>query len=231
MTGHSRSRWIFLVLSLATAGVCVSLGLWQLARLDHRRAANGLARVTRALPPRIYPGGEYLAQDVPVTATGTYDFAHEFVLRGRAHDGAPGVEIATPLRMAGADTALIVVRGFVPSDDAMSVDRTKLHEDGVLTVRGIAFAIPIEGVPVARNNDTTWDRLPGAWLKDHFPYPVYPYALWQSRDSGMTGFPIRTGAPGLSDGPHLNYALQWFGFAVIFAGGGIAYTFRKRDDG
>ena len=230
MTGHPRSRWIFLALALATSGVCVALGFWQLARLDQRRAANGLARVTRAMPPRIYPGGEYLAPDVPVTATGTYDLEHEFVLRGRAHDGAPGVEIATPLRMAGTDTALIVVRGFVPSDDAMTVDRRPLREEGVRTVHGIAFALPPVGVPVARNNDTTWDRLPGAWLKGHFPYPVYPYALWQTRDSGMTGFPIRTGAPALNDGPHLNYALQWFAFALIFAGGGIAYTIRKRDE-
>lgn len=229
MTGHHRPRWIFLALALTTAAACVALGLWQLARLDHRRAANGIARITRALPPRIYPGGGYLAPDVPVTATGTYDSEHQFVLRGRAHDGAPGVEIATPLRMAGTDTALIVVRGFVPSDDAMTVDRSALREEGVRTVHGIAFAMPMVGIPVLRNNDTTWDRLPGAWLRDHFPYPVYPYALWQSRDSGMTGFPIRLGAPALTDGPHLNYALQWFGFAIIFAGGGIAYSFGKRN--
>ena len=223
-----RSRWVFLFFALATALVCSGLGVWQLRRLGARRSANALARAARALPPRVLPGIGALAPDLTIIATGSFDQGHEFVLRGRAHDGAPGVEIATPLRMAGTDTALIVLRGFVPSDDAMSVDRSKLPEPGTRTVRGILFATPEVGIPLERRGDTTWDRIPGRWMRDHLPYPVYPFVLWQVRDTGMAGFPIRLGAPELTDGPHLNYALQWFAFAVIFGGGGIVFAGRKQ---
>ena len=226
-----RSRWIFLCFAIATALICSALGIWQLRRLDARRKANALASAERSRPPRRLPGGGALAADAAVVATGSFDFDHEFVLRGRAHDGAPGVEIATPFRMAGTDTALIVLRGFVPSDDAMSVDRAAIREEGVRTVHGILFAMPETGVPLARQGDTTWDRIPGEWMRTHLPYPVHPFVLWQARDSGMKGFPVRLGAPALSDGPHLNYALQWFAFAMIFGGGGIAFALRKRDEG
>jgi cytochrome oxidase assembly protein ShyY1 len=81
-----------------------------------------------------------------------------------------------------------------------------------------------------RNNDTTYDRIPGAWIRNsgRFPYPVYPYALWQEKDSGMRGFPIRVGAPELTAGPHLSYAIQWFAFALIFGIGGAVYLKRTR---
>jgi surfeit locus 1 family protein len=167
-----------------------------------------------------------------VVVTGTFDLDHEFVLRGRSHDGAPGVEIATPFRIEGSDTAIIVVRGFVPSNDAMSVDRKGLREEGVRTIHGVAFDILHDAIPVARNNDTTWDRIPGAWLQipGHFPYPVLRDALWQEQETGMSGFPIRLGPPPLSMGPHLSYAIQWFAFALIFAVGGFVHTLRKRDE-
>jgi len=164
---------------------------------------------------------------VRVVATGTYDLEHQFVLRGRAFDGAPGVEIATPLRMRGSDTALIILRGFVPSDDATSLDRSAIAEPGTRTIHGVAFLMGEVGIPVVRHGDTTWDRLPGRGMPTLLPYPVSPYAVWQEKESGMTGFPIRLGAPALSEGPHLSYAIQWFAFALIFGGGGIFYTFRR----
>jgi surfeit locus 1 family protein len=224
-----RSRWIFILFATGAVVTCTALGLWQLGRHSARSAANGLAWVARQVEPRIYPGGAYLAPDLRVIATGSFDHDHEFVLRGRSYDGAPGVEIATPFRMEGSDTAFIVIRGFVPSADAMSVDRGALREEGVRTIHGITFPLPLDGIPIVRNGDTTWSRIPGAWIQTagNFPYPVHPYALWQERDSGVSGFPIRMGAPELSGGPHLSYAIQWFAFALIFAVGGVAYMMKK----
>ena len=227
-----RSRLLFAGFVLVAVLVCIRLGLWQLGRHYTRKSANGIALVARAAEPRIYPGGEHLAPDLRVVATGSFDFEHEFVLRGRSHDGAPGVEIATPFRMAGSDTAFIVIRGFVPSNDAISVDRQALREEGVRTIRGVTFDILHVGTPLIRNNDTTWDRIPGAWMQlpGNFPYPVHPYGLWQEKESGMPRFPIRLGPPPLTGGPHLSYAIQWFAFALIFATGGIAYSLRKREE-
>lgn len=229
-SGQSGLPWLFLTIALLTGGVCTGLGIWQVRRLTARRAANAASELLRAEPPRTFPAGGALGSDVRVVATGVYDLDHQFVIRGRAHDGAPGVEIATPLRIPGSDTALIILRGFVPSDDATSVDRTALAEPGTRTVHGVAFLMSEVGVPLERHGDTTWDRLPGRGMRTLLPYPVSPYAIWQEKESGMTGFPIRLGAPPLSEGPHLSYAIQWFAFASIFGFGGIYYTFGKREE-
>lgn len=226
-----RSRWLFIILVLAAVLTCVRLGLWQLGRHFTRKSANELAAASRQTL-FTYPGTEQSFPGVTVVATGSFDFEHEFVLRGRAYKGAPGVEIATPFRIEGSDSAFIVVRGFVPSNDAISVDRGAIREEGVRTIRGIAFSIMNEGVPLVRNNDTTWDRIPGAMLQlpGKFPYPVFTNGIWQEKEKGMAAFPIRVGAPELTEGPHWSYALQWFAFAVIFAVGGTVYLRRTRDE-
>jgi surfeit locus 1 family protein len=231
MTGHPRFRWLFLACSLATAAVCARLGVWQIHRHVARTEANRFARIVRSTGFRPYPDSvPALAPEVGVVLRGSFDLDREFVIRGRAHDGAPGVEIATPFRIAGVEQAIIVLRGFVPSDDAMSVDLTALREPGERIIRGFLFPLPMDGEPLVRNNDTTWSRIPGAWIQLHFPYPVAAYALWQEKDSGMAPMPIRLGAPTLDKGPHLNYALQWFAFAIIFSGGGIVFAFRTREE-
>ena len=229
MSGHHRSRWIFLGFSLATAGVCVALGLWQLRRLAARRASNAAAHQVRSAAPLVLSDAIQPVADVQVIATGEFDLEHQFVLRGRAHDGAPGVEVATPFRIAGQSRAYLVIRGFVPSDDAISVDLAPLREAGPRTIRGVTFEIPVtgdSGAPLDRNGARTWARLDRGAVAT-VPYPVADVAIWQAKDSATSPIPIRLGAPVLSDGPHLNYALQWFAFAIIFAGGGIAYTFRR----
>lgn len=226
---NGRSRWIFLTLSLTVAGVCIALGRWQLRRLAARRAANAVAAEMRSGAPRALADGDEPPADARVVATGAFDLDHQFVLRGRVYEGTPGVMVATPFRVAGGQRAYLVVRGFVPSDDAITVDLAPLAEPGPRTIRGITFAIPStpdSGAPLVRNGATTWARLDRSPLA-HLPYPVAGVAIWQERDSGMAGVPIRLGAPALTEGPHFNYAIQWFAFALIFAGGGIAYTFHR----
>lgn len=228
-----RSRSIFLILALSTAGVCTYLGFWQISRHRERAEANALAEAARRRPAVVLPGPiDAMVPLAPVTLTGEFDHDHEIVLRGRAHQGAPGVEVATPFRLAGDSVAVIVIRGFVPSDDAFGIDRSAIREPGPRTIHGETFALDSSargGRPIVRGADTTWQRVDRADL-GRLPYPVLPLGIRQTKDSGMTGFPIRTGAPALSAGPHMSYAVQWFGFALIFACGGIAYTIKRAKD-
>ena len=234
MAGHPPARWLFLILALATAAVCTRLGFWQLSRLAERRAANAAALAALAASPVTLPGRVAPVAGIRVLATGSYDLDHQFVLRGRAHDGAPGVEIATPFRITGDDSALVVLRGFVPSDNATSVDLAPLAEPGTRTIHGVAFPLTSmgdSGAPLVHQGATTWGRLDLDAIRRRLPYPVYGVALWQEKDSGTSRMPIRLGAPALSEGPHLNYAIQWFAFAVIFGGGGIVYILRRQTAG
>lgn len=205
--------------ALVVAAVCVRLGFWQLSRLQQRRAANAHTVAAAALPPlQLNDGiGASDRNGRRAVGTGSFDRAHEVVLRGFVYQGAPGVRVVTPLRLAGSDSAVLVLRGFVTADDAVHPKVDSLDEPGELEMRGILEPVatePDSGGPLVRDGATTWRRLDLVALRARIPYPILDVYLIADRDSTRNGFPIRLEPAPLDDGPHLSYALQWFGFAI-----------------
>ena len=235
------------ILALVIAGVCIRLGMWQLDRLDQRRAEN--ARIAAGLM-----GNAVELEDVGNDSTrsralrvrlhGQYDFDHEIVLINRSREGAPGVNLLTPLRVVGKDTAVLVNRGWVYSPDGATVDPTRWREPA--DARGTAYVSWLashegpdsppatDGSAIASERKIS--RAERASIARLVPYPVRPYQLILL-DSGATvvaasdeasrAAPLGTGAaidqtrpvrlplPALDEGPHRSYAIQWFSFAAI----------------
>ncbi len=229
----SRYPVAFLLFSLIAGAVCVRLGFWQLDRLAGRRAATAAALEQRSRPAVAFEALEGPSENRRVVAAGSYDFAREFVLRGRARDGVPGVEVVTPLRLWGADTAVLVLRGYVPSADAISYDGTIHQEPDSATVAGIVMAVPSDSAgaaPSVRNGLETWRRLDLASIRARLPYPVSAVYIMADSPATASPAPRRSRPPALDDGPHLNYAIQWFAFASIAFGGAAALWWRRRQE-
>lgn len=229
----ARSRFILIGFFLVVAVVCARLGWWQLGRLQEKRAANALARAARWAPIAQLSGTvrDSGMANRRVRVSGRYDHDHDIVIRGRQYRGVPGVEIVSPLLLRGEKTAVLVNRGFVPAPDAVTVHPDSLEEPGVKLVEGIA--LPIDsgaGVPLQHNGRTTWARLDRSALRSLLPYQVSPMYLRQFPDSVLPRFPRRLDPPVLDDGPHLNYAIQWFAFSVmaLVFGGVILRQKRER---
>jgi surfeit locus 1 family protein len=220
------ARRLTLLGLLFVAAVFVRLGFWQLGRLDERRAANRAAAEARAeLPRQLGVGADRTAEELSerwVEASGAFDHSHEIVIRGQAFQGMPGVLVVTPLRLAAGDSAVLVLRGFVPAADAVRAEIDSLRESGAVRVRGLATPIPTGGgQPLEYGGRTTWARLDLAALRTRLPYPVLPVLLRQTPDSGLPALPRRLPAPELSEGPHLSYAIQWFAFAAMTVAFGL----------
>ena len=221
----TRSRWVGVAVLLLVSAVCARLGVWQLSRLHQRRAINAAILRARTEPPISLdsPGARDSASLAyrRVSATGRYDRGLELVLRGQAYMGTPGVYVVTPLRLRDSDTALLVLRGFVPAADAVRADLGPLDETGEVSVTGLAEPIGSGGgQPLVVEGSSTWARLDLRALRGALPYPVLPVALRQAPDSALPRYPRRLDAPEVDDGPHLNYAVQWFLFSVM----GIAFA-------
>jgi len=220
MVGFARRDVIGLVLALGAVAVCVRLGVWQLARLHQRRAANALVRAARERPP-VELSGRAAADSLwnrRVRARGVYDFDHERLWRPRMLADEPGVDLVTPLRLAHG-SGVLVDRGWAPSPDGYHIAEPLYRESDSADVTGLALAAP-------RGRG---DVDPAA-LKDSVPYPLLRFVVQQlPADStpAPPGAPRRWPAPELGDGPHLSYAIQWFSFAVIIAFGSAALL-RKR---
>jgi surfeit locus 1 family protein len=234
----TRSDIMAAVAILVVAAVCIRLGVWQLDRRDQRMQRNAaVAERMEAAPLEITTLPVDTAGLLHRTATirGTYDHDRTLVLGARSHRGTPGVHVLTPLHTHGG--AILVNRGWLPSPDAATVDLTAVHAPDAAVVNGVL--VPFPDVPRTASDTfrTRWFRLDGESIRAQYPYEVATVYLQElgPRDQGAPADaldPIPLDPPLLDAGPHMSYAVQWFGFATIFLFGGIALAVRrgKRSD-
>ena len=217
---------ILILVAVIVAATCVSLGLWQLDRLHGRRDVSAMlyARVNEPEAPVATVPAEALPYR-HVTATGTYDPAHEWILSGRTTAaGEPGNHVLTPLRLDDG-TAVVVDRGWVPLDvRGVPVTGTAAAIGGRVTVTGVAMP-PDETAPaspapsIAARVDLARAGLPYRLLS------VYVLLRTQTPSQQL---PIPAPPPTFDEGPHLSYAIQWFSFATIAVVGCGALLVRDR---
>ena len=206
-----RSRSVLVAGFLLVAAVCARLGIWQVHRLQERRAANALAQAGRAAPAVQVDsfGLDSSLIDRRVVVRGRYDHEHDIVLRGRGYSGVPGVEIVSPL-LQQSGVAVLVNRGFVPAPDAVTVDRSTLEELGPVTVEGHCPSIRLgrrRSVQTGQRND-----LGPARSQSHFPVASLPdRAAVRPADARQRSTPFppkaRSAAAGRWPAPQLRHSV------------------------
>ena len=232
-----RRMLLFAALALAGAVLFVRLGFWQLDRLGQRRERNKL--LAARMSAEVAPWSDTTALRYRrVRLSGTPDYDREIVLVGRSRGGSPGVNLLTPVRLRGSDTAVLVNRGWVYSPDGTSVDHVRWREGDTLTVEGYVEAFTDPGPGDLPANQRIARRLSHNAVAARFPYPIAGAYVVAIAPRGPASppmsvprdVPVRPGLPTPDDGPHLGYALQWFAFALIgVAGAGIAIATGRRD--
>lgn len=146
---------------------------------------------------------------------GAPDYEHELVYAARSRRGSPGVYLLTPIRMVGSDTAVLVNRGWVYSPDGATVDLAKWH-DRDSTFTGYVEEFPYSAGATFSGRPNVIARLSYDVVAKALPYPVAPMYVIALGDSVTAADRIaRLTAPPLDEGPHLNYAIQWFFFALV----------------
>jgi surfeit locus 1 family protein len=233
----SRSKLaLFVALAIVAAAVCVRLGVWQLHRLGERRARNALviSRLDSAIVDvKGLPRDSTLARFRRVRVTGVPDYDHELIYATRTRQGSPGVNLLTPLRQPGTDTAVLVNRGWVYSPDGSTIDQSKWHDrDSSFT--GYVEEFPSGGGAMFASRPNIVARLSHDVVSKALPYPVaavYVVALAGGSDTVSDAMSApdkiaRLTVPPLDEGPHLSYAIQWFAFATV-ALVGAAFVIRQ----
>jgi surfeit locus 1 family protein len=211
----------FILFAMVAAAICVRLGIWQLHRLDERRARNAAVSARLNAPPidaRELPRDTAEARFRRVRVTGAPDYEHELVHVQRSRRGSIGVNLLTPVKIPGSDTAVIVNRGWVYSADGSTVDHARWRDRDTSFV-GYAVEFPSSGGATYMNRPMQLSRLSFDVVSKALPYPVSPtyvIALDEGDDTTNAANRIaRLPAPALDDGPHFSYAIQWFGFATV----------------
>ncbi len=231
--------WLFTtLLVLAGTAVCARLGIWQLDRLDQRRAFNIQVETMRAAD--MLDLNQELPLDIDsmewrsVAVTGEYDFENQVVIRNQYNGNQYGYHIITPLLFDGG--AVLVDRGWIPADgNSAPSDWRKYDEIGPQNVTGqirIGQAQPIIGGvadPELSSDQTrmdAWNNLNLERIAQQIPYPILTVYVQPNTEDAASAPPIAfQPIVELTEGSHFGYALQWFTFATILF---VGYPFYLR---
>ena len=234
------SKWLLTtLLVLVGGGVCVRLGLWQLDRLEQRRAFNAHIQSMWAAPPLTLTGQptddlsamEYRA----ISASGKYDFDNQAVLRNRYFQDTYGYHLLTPLVLEDG-SAILVDRGWIPAEgNEAPADWRRYDQPGRVDIQGqirLGQLKPdLGGVPdptlaPGQTRLDFWNIVNLDRLNQQVPYPLLDVYLQPDPDPEDMEPPVPYQPEiEISEGPHLGYAGQWFTFATILV---LGYPFYLR---
>ena len=236
-------KWILATLLVfAGTAVCIRLGIWQLDRLEQRRAFNAQFESARAQSVldlnQEQPVNVAEMEWRPVKVTGEYDFANQVAVRNQYYGNEYGYHLLTPIVFDGE--AVLVDRGWIPADgNSVPTDWDKYDEPGTVnvsgqirlgraksTLLGVADPLPEDGAKLE-----VWNNADLTRIAAQMPYPILPVYVQPGADITDTEPPIPFQPEvELTEGPHFGYALQWFTFATILF---IGYPFflQKQESG
>lgn len=218
---------------LAVGVTCIVLGAWQLDRLEERRTANAVQAARFEQGPIPLPdlvsaaAGDLESLEFRrATYTGTFDPSREVLVRSQVRDGRAGFDVVTP--MVGSGGTVLVNRGWVPLEFDETPVTAATPPAGSVEVTGVVR--PSEPARATSPDDGTGSasvsRVDIPLLEERLGVELLPVYLELTGEASATQLPVPAPPPDFSDeGPHLNYAIQWFSFAVVAA---VGYGFLLR---
>jgi surfeit locus 1 family protein len=216
-----RPRLFPALFTIAVVLVCGGLGLWQLQRLEWKRALIAQREAAEAAapvaPPQTLDDARAL-QFHPVAADGIFRHDKEIYLNAIGPKGGTGFDVLTPLREAGG-RFVFVNRGFVPTELKDPARRAAAQPAGIVRVAGL-LRLPPEKKPnwfVPDNrpdrDDWFWIDLRAMGAADSLA-DVAPFYLEADAIPNPGGWPKGGVTPLALPNDHLQYAITWFSLAV-----------------
>ncbi len=230
----------------------IALGLWQLRRLEDKRAYKALVEARQEQPVAAVEDVVPVAADVDdplvaqslyrrVRALGTYQADDTVVVENRTLNAAPGAWVLTPLRL-GDGTAVVVNRGFIGYARDGSIV-APAPPGGEVSIEGLV--VPSQQRGSFGPSDPSGGKLEALARVDlgryaaQLGYDILPAYLQlvtsdPPQPAAAAGAPelVALGPPVPDEGPHLSYAAQWGIFTAIASGGYVLLLRRvARDQG
>ncbi|WP_078867912.1 SURF1 family protein [Streptomyces sp. NRRL F-5727] len=237
-------QWVILTLiALVLIPVMIELGFWQFHRHERRVAQNTLiadnlkARPVPVeeltSPGHVVPRADYWRQ---VTATGTFDTAHEVVVRRRtSSDDRVGAHVLTPLVLKDGKVVL-VNRGWVPgAADQRAYPDVPPAPKGEVTVTGRLKADETTGASGIKDLKGLPDRqvmlISSRQQSELIGRAVLGGYIEQTEPAAAGGSPEQIPEPDHdSIGAHMAYAVQWWLFAAGVPVGWFVLARREKRD-
>ncbi|KAA1376020.1 SURF1 family cytochrome oxidase biogenesis protein [Aeromicrobium fastidiosum] len=217
------ARWIgFAIFVIVLAALCTRLGFWQMHKLELRLDRNDIITqhfstdpvdIDTAMPPG--SAVDKTNEWTRVSATGTYDVDQQLTVKFTTRDGAPGVDVVTPLVLPSGD-ALLVDRGWMETQNTVKRPKVPAPPTGEVTVEGWLRQNNGAGGAAVRPSEGQIRAISSDALGQVMPYDLVDgYVNLQAEKPAPATALAAEPKPELGQGPHFFYALQWWFFALL----------------
>ena len=229
--------WPILLSTVIGLAILVTLGVWQVQRLQWKEALLAQLAANAAAPPTSLAAVAAMAAEgrdpefVRVKFSGSYqnDAGKKMIA---TYQGGQGWTIITPA--AAADGwAVIVDRGRIPGARAETFDKP----EGVVDIEGVVRKHDRGQGMFDPHNDPTgnlwyWWDVPGMLAASGLPEGLkpFPYVVQLLPSSTAAEFPRPEEPQANLANNHLGYAITWFGLALTLLGvaGFYIYSLTRR---
>ena len=234
------SRAVLVILMLASLGILISLGNWQVRRLHWKEALIADVEARRKGEPE--PLASMISRfadtgDIdyrPVKVEGEYDHSRE-VYFYTTRQGAVGWDVITPLHLTDG-CWLLINRGFVPDQLRDPALRKEGQLGGNVSITGLARN-PLAEKPNSFMPDNRPDKREFYWKS----FDGIASTMGLSAEAGLLPFMVDAGPTEIPGSwpkggstivsfpnSHLQYAITWYGLALALAGVGGWFLFTSR---
>jgi surfeit locus 1 family protein len=228
-------RWYYVLMVALAVPLFVTLGFWQWNRGEYRSAQ--WADFSRSDAPPI----EATAATLPrlsrfthVTISGEFDVSRQILLDNISHQGAPGYQVLSLLRLADG-SGLMVNRGWVPfSGFREQLPDVSLAAAGPQRISGRLATLPVAGIASGRQapaEEGAWPRVTSfplhAELQHAWGVTLIEPVLLLDAGSGP-GYLRDWKPPGVSPERNFSYAIQWWSFALLAAAMFTGFNLKRK---
>ncbi len=215
----------------------VAAGLWQLSRHAQRVDRNDAVASRAALPPLGIDDLVSLDADFDefrsIELTGSWASDHAVLIRNRSYNGAAGCHVVAPFD-AGGDVDMLVALGWIPDADCLGGEVPQALSVQLAAATDVAITGRLRETQTrgrfgprdaAEGRLSTFARTDVERIDSQVPLELATmYAELVSASPAPEG-PLLLDAPPSDNGPHLEYAVQWF---LFFGVGAIGYPIALR---
>lgn len=212
------------LVTVALLSLLFGLGKWQLDRAAWKQALiDRELEISHQSPQPLLDvlasGG--VLDFRPVVASGRYDLDRQLLLDNRIHQGRPGYQVLTPLRLDATNNIVLVNRGWLPLGRSRAELPALPGPDGVIPVSGTLARLPekIFRLGDAEEPMSGWPQVIQhveiSTIEQRLGTAILPVIL-QLGSEQPHGF-SRDWKPVYGVGPekHTAYAMQWFTLALV----------------
>ena len=201
-----------IIIGLGGLAVLLSMGFWQVERLQWKRGIIDEAERRIVAPPQALPVDLDPERDdyMPVFATGSFDHDDTVYFLTSQKPTGPGFEVITPFEMTDGRRVL-VNRGYIPQDRKGD----EIGPDGPLRVEGVLrWPSDVNGftpdADIAKRTFYSREVGPLSAMAGTLPIMV------MQAPTDAAEMPRGQKVAVVVRNHHLQYALTWFGIAIIW---------------